>query len=93
MAEVTNEPLRVSVVSADREVWSGSARQVVAKTTIGEIGILRGHEPFLAILAAGEVRVTLGDGSVVRANAADGFLSFENDNVTIVARDAELVEH
>ena len=93
MAEVANEPLRVSVVSADREVWSGTARQVVAKTTIGEIGILRGHEPFLAILAAGEVRVTLGDGSVVRASAADGFLSFENDNVTIVARDAELVEH
>ena len=43
--------------------------------------------------AVSEVRVTLGDGSVVRANAADGFLSFENDNVTIVARDAELVEH
>jgi F-type H+-transporting ATPase subunit epsilon len=92
MADVSTSQLRVSVVSANQEVWSGEARQVVARTTIGEIGILRGHEPILAILAAGEVRVTLLDGSVVRASAADGVLSFENNNVTIVARDAELVQ-
>ena len=91
MAEVT-AALRVSVVSADHEVWSGAARQVVARTTIGEIGLLRGHEPILAILAPGQVRVTLEDGTVVRANADAGFLSFENDNVTIVSRNATLVE-
>ena len=84
--------LRVSLVSADNEVWSGVAKQVIARTTEGEIGILPGHEPLLAILGAGEVRVTLTDGVVVAANAADGFLSVENNNVTIVARDAGLVE-
>ena len=84
--------LQVSLVSADNEVWSGQAKQVVARTTEGEIGILGGHEPLLAILASGEVRITVTDGTVVTANAADGFLSVENNNVTIVARDAELVE-
>jgi F-type H+-transporting ATPase subunit epsilon len=84
--------LQVSLVSADAEVWSGTAKQVVARTTEGEIGILGGHEPLLAILASGEVRLTLVDGSVIKANAADGFLSVENNNVTIVARDAELIE-
>jgi F-type H+-transporting ATPase subunit epsilon len=83
--------LQVSIVSADAEVWSGEARQIVARTMIGEIGILRGHEPILAILAAGEVRVTKTDGNVLVARADDGFLSVSNDNVTIVARDAELV--
>lgn len=83
--------LKVSVVSADNEVWSGLAKQIVARTTEGEIGILPGHEPLLAILAAGEVRVTELDGSVIRANAADGFLSVEHNTVTIVARNAELV--
>jgi len=86
MAELT-----VSVVSADQEVWSGLAKQIVARTTEGEIGILPGHEPILAILGAGEVRVTTTEGSVVTANAEDGFLSVENNNVTIVARNAELV--
>ncbi|MCU1424121.1 MAG: atpC [Microbacteriaceae bacterium] len=83
--------LTVSVVSAANEVWSGMAKQIVARTTEGEIGILPGHEPILAILAAGEVRVTNLDGSVIRAKAEDGFLSVEHDTVTIVARNAELV--
>ena len=83
--------LKVSVVSADHEVWSGKATQIIARTTEGEIGILPGHEPILAILAQGEVRVTTVDGAVVRASADDGFLSVEHDTVTIVARNAELV--
>jgi F-type H+-transporting ATPase subunit epsilon len=84
-------PLSVSVVSADQQVWTGEATMVVAKTVEGEIGILAGHEPMLAILAAGEVRVTLVNGSKVLAKAEDGFLSVDNDIVTIVARKAELV--
>jgi len=83
--------LKVSVVSADHEVWSGLAKQIVARTTEGEIGILPGHEPLLAILAAGEVRVTTLEGAVVKASAEDGFLSVEHDTVTIVARNAALV--
>lgn len=83
--------LNVSVVSADHEVFSGDATMVIARTTEGEIGILAGHEPMLAILASGEVRVTLVGGEKVVAEAADGFLSVENDTVTIVARKAELV--
>ena len=83
--------LKVSLVSADQEVWSGEAKQIIARTTEGEIGILAGHEPLLAILGGGEVRVTLVEGTVITANAEDGFLSVENNNVTIVARNAELV--
>ena len=63
---------------------------VVARTTEGEIGILPGHEPILAILAVGEVRLTVVGGGSVTAKADDGFLSVEHDTVTIVARNAEL---
>jgi F-type H+-transporting ATPase subunit epsilon len=84
-------PLTVTVVSADQEVWSGQASMVVARTVEGEIGILAGHEPMLAILASGEVRITSADGARITANADDGFLSVENDTVTIVASQAALV--
>jgi F-type H+-transporting ATPase subunit epsilon len=83
--------LSVSVVSADRQVWTGEATMVVARTVEGEIGILVGHEPLLAILSSGEVRVTLADGSKIVAQADDGFLSVANDEITIVAGKAELV--
>lgn len=84
-------PLNVSLVSADAEVWSGEASLVVAKTVIGEIGIMAGHEPVLGILSQGEVRITTTDGARVLADARDGFLSMEGNDVTIVAGHAQLV--
>jgi F-type H+-transporting ATPase subunit epsilon len=83
--------LDVTVVSADSQIWSGKAKQIIARTLVGEIGILAGHEPVLAILAKGDVRITTTDGELVTAHADDGFLSVEHDTVTVVARDAELV--
>ncbi|MDX2377366.1 F0F1 ATP synthase subunit epsilon [Microbacterium sp. LRZ72] len=84
-------PLNVSVVSADAEVWTGEASLVIAKTVEGEIGFMPGHEPVLAILAEGQVRITGTDGAKVVASAQDGFLSMENDVLTIVAGNAALV--
>ncbi|CAG7845322.1 ATP synthase epsilon chain [Pseudoclavibacter triregionum] len=82
--------LTVSVVSATSQVWEGEAKSVVARTTEGEIGILPGHEPVLAILAAGEVRITSPEGEVSTALADDGFLSVSEDKVMVVAREASL---
>ncbi|MFA4841410.1 F0F1 ATP synthase subunit epsilon [Agrococcus sp. DT81.2] len=82
--------LAVSIVSAAAEVWSGEASQVIARTTEGEIGILTGHEPVLAVLAEGQVRVTDASGTVHRVDAEDGFLSVDHDRVEIVARNAKL---
>lgn len=83
--------LTVSVVSAEREIWTGAASQVTAKTVEGEIGILSGHEPMLALLASGEVRVTTEGGEKVSVDAEDGFLSVDHDVITIVAGKAALV--
>jgi F-type H+-transporting ATPase subunit epsilon len=91
MADLGAHQLRVSVVSADAEIWTGEARQVIARTTIGQIGLLAGHEPVLGILAEGAVRITTLDGSVLEVTAKDGFLSMQADVVTIVASSAEMV--
>ena len=88
---MSDNTLRVELVAADKAVWAGEAKMVIAKTVEGEIGLLAGHEPMLAILSSGEVRITLTDGDKLIANAEDGFLSVEHDVVTIVARHAELV--
>ena len=81
--------LRVQVVSAEKEVWSGEAGIVVARTTDGEIGVLTGHQPTLAVLIEGEVRVGTGGigsgGDALTATIDGGFLSVENDTVLVVA--------
>ena len=87
---MSEKTLRVELVAADKAVWSGQAKLVVAKTVEGEIGLMPGHEPMLAILANGEVRVTKPEGEVLVVTADDGFLSVEHDVVTVVARNASL---
>ena len=86
--------LRVELVAPDGEVWSGSARMVIAKTLDGDLGVLVGHPPVLGLLAEGSVVRILdpGDsehGEVVAA-VSSGFLSVADDNVSILAREAQL---
>ncbi|MCU1691184.1 MAG: atpC [Frankiales bacterium] len=84
--------LHVELVSVEREVWSGEATQVVAKTTEGDIGILPGHAPLLGQLAdGGTVRILRPGGEVVAA-VHGGFLSVTDQGVTVLAEVAELAE-
>lgn len=82
--------LKVELVAADHLVWSGEARLVVAKTTEGEIGLMAGHEPVLAVLVPGSVAIQPGEGERVVAAVHGGFLSVADDVVTILAEVAEL---
>ena len=82
--------LRVSLVVPDRELWSGEARTVIAKTTEGDIGVLSGHSPVFGILAEGSLVEILTEESAVRAAVSGGFLSVADDQVSILAAQAQL---
>ena len=84
--------LNVAVVSAERYLWQGTARSVVAKTPEGEIGILAGHEPVLALLVEGPLRVETTDGTKVVVAVHGGFFSVAKDEVKVIAEVAELAE-
>jgi F-type H+-transporting ATPase subunit epsilon len=82
--------LEVDIVDADGKVWSGAARQVSAPAAEGEIGILPGHTPVLALLRAGEVRVIEHAGTPpLRWTVDGGFLSVDSDQVTIAVDAAQ----
>lgn len=83
--------LHVELVSVEREVWSGDASMVSARTTEGEIGILSGHASLLGQLAEGhDVRITEQGGAEIVVNVSGGFLSVTDDGVTILAEQATL---
>ncbi|MFC7402743.1 F0F1 ATP synthase subunit epsilon [Citricoccus sp. GCM10030269] len=82
--------LEVEIVAEDRFIWSGPALSVSARTIDGEIGILPGHSPMLAVLGDGGVVVQQVNGSTVTAHAEGGFFSVDNDRVVIVAGAATL---
>jgi F-type H+-transporting ATPase subunit epsilon len=83
-------PLQVELVSADRRVWSGEASIVVVRTVDGDLGILPGHAPVLAVLAPGEIKIEPVSGEVVTATVDGGFLSVEHDRITLVSDQAAI---
>jgi F-type H+-transporting ATPase subunit epsilon len=83
-------PLQVELVSAESRVWSGEARLVIARTTEGDIGVMPGHAPTLAILAPGQVTIRAAEGSDVTVDVEGGFLSIEHDRVMVLSDTAAL---
>jgi F-type H+-transporting ATPase subunit epsilon len=49
--------LHVDIVSAEREIYSGTAEMVFAPLVTGEVGVLPRHAPLIARMKPGEVRV------------------------------------
>ena len=83
--------LQVALVVPDRELWSGDASMVSAKTTEGDIGVLTGRAPVFGVLAEGSlVEIVSGDETRVRAAVSGGFLSVADDKVSILAAQAQL---
>jgi F-type H+-transporting ATPase subunit epsilon len=86
--------LQVSVVSPEREVFSGQADMVVARGREGEVGILPGHAPMLVELDIAPVRLLEGDREVRKILVDGGFLHVtpedEETRVDILAEHAAL---
>ena len=82
--------MKVALVAADREVWSGEATMVNARTLDGDIGIMANHTPIMSVLDAGQVDVrTVDDGHWVAA-VDGGFISVAHNEVRLLCEHAEI---
>jgi F-type H+-transporting ATPase subunit epsilon len=83
--------IQVNLVAVERELWSGKAQMVVARTVDGDIGVMAGHSPLLAQLREGfAARIIETDGNVLGVAVHGGFLSVTKEGVSILAEDAQL---
>jgi F-type H+-transporting ATPase subunit epsilon len=82
--------LQVDVVAADRIVWSGEATLVVARTTDGEVGILKDHAPVLSVLVESGVELETVESGRMYVVVDGGFLSVANNQVSILSGHAQL---
>lgn len=83
--------LSVDLVATDRKVWSGVAKEVSAPSVDGQIGILANHTPLLAVLRPGKISVRTATGTAVEADVTGGFVSVDENLVTIVVDEITLV--
>ena len=79
--------LHFSLVSPEREVFSGEVDQVVAPGVEGDFGVLAGHAPFMTALKEGQVRVH-NDGRITVFEVRGGFADVTPEGLTILAAHA-----
>ncbi|HEU4513860.1 MAG TPA: F0F1 ATP synthase subunit epsilon [Nocardioidaceae bacterium] len=87
---MSDDLLHVELVAADRLVWSGEAKMVIARTTEGDVGILPNHAPMLSLMVDGVVDVQTAEGETWVAAVDAGFLSVANNRISILSEHAEM---
>ena len=74
-----------SIVSAEREIFSGQVEMVVASGTIGELGFYPGHTPLLTGVKPGPIRLKLEGGEEEIFFASGGYIEVQQTSITVLA--------
>jgi len=77
--------VHVDIVSAEKEIFSGSAEMIFAPAELGEVGISPRHAPLITKLNPGEVRVKVSDNESYPFYISGGLLEVQPHLVTILA--------
>ncbi len=80
--------LNVSVISPEAVLYEGTTDSVVAPAFDGEVGILTGHAPMMALLGKGVLRL---GGGVQKFNVDGGFLQVVDNTVRVVTERASAI--
>jgi len=81
------DKLHFSLVSPERELYSGLVDQVDAPGSEGDFGVLANHAPFMTALKEGQIRV-YDAGRVTVFDIRGGFADVTPDGLTVLAEHA-----
>lgn len=75
----------LTVVSAERKIFSGNVISVRVSGVEGELGVYAGHTPLLTAIKPGMVKFTFADGKEEFIYVSGGFLEVQPKTVTVLA--------
>ena len=77
--------IKVDIVSAEEEIFSGEAYMVYAPAVMGDVGIAPRHTPLISPLRPGEVRLDMGNGQEEFFFISGGILEVQPHLVTVLS--------
>ena len=77
--------LKVDIVSAEQQIFSGPADIVIAPGEAGELGILPEHAPLLTRIKPGTVRIQSAGNAEEVIYVSGGMMEVQPDRVTVLA--------
>ncbi|MBS7525808.1 F0F1 ATP synthase subunit epsilon [Fusibacter paucivorans] len=82
----------LEVVTPDEKFFEGETDMAILRTTEGDIGILFDHEPLVAPLKIGSIRIRQDESAFRWATCSSGFLTVSDEKVTVITDAAEWVD-
>jgi F-type H+-transporting ATPase subunit epsilon len=79
---------KLEVVTPDRSFFNDDVEMVIIRTSEGDIGILKDHEPIVAPVSVGAIRIKQ-NGEFRNAACAGGFLTVDDERVIVITDAAE----
>ncbi len=73
---------KLEIITPERMFFSGEVEQISCKTVGGELGILKGHQPMIAVLDEHNLKIKMG-GRWCEFHITDGFVEVRPDEVVI----------
>lgn len=81
-------PFKLQIITPEKTVFDGETEQIIVRTTVGDVGILNGHEPYCAAVAIGQMRIMI-DGTFRRAATSGGIIKVSKEKTTILVQTCE----
>ena len=79
---------RLEIVTPDKRFFDEEVEMAIVRTSEGDIGILKNHEPLVAPLAIGGIRIKQ-NGEFKDAACSSGFMTIDEDKIMIITDSAE----
>ena len=81
-------PFKLQIITPEKTFFDGETEQIIARTPVGDVGILNGHEPYCAALGIGQMRVMI-DGQFRRAATTGGIIKVSREKTVILVQACE----
>lgn len=82
---------RLQIYTPDKLFFDGETENVIVRTTVGDKGILARHEPYVAALPIGKLRVKI-NGAFRTAAISEGIIKVDKEKTVIMTQSCEWAE-
>lgn len=83
---------RLEIVTPMGSKFDGMVDNCVFRSTEGDVGILKGHSPYVAAIETGEIKIHTEDGQTRYAAVSEGFVHVTGELVRILVSSCEWAE-
>lgn len=81
-------PFKLQIITPEKTFFDGETETIIVRTTVGDVGILNGHEPYCAALVIGQMRVKI-NGEFRNAATSGGIIKVSKEKTVVLVQTCE----